>query len=69
MADKKIEFTITIEYDSWIEKGREPKNKAEWHEWLLLNYITEAQVIGNDDGENQDMISIEKITLTVNKLS
>lgn len=68
-SDKRIEFTITLNYNSWFEKGREPKNKADWEQWLFENFMPESLLVGTDDGEYQDMIDIQEVSITVNKLS
>ena len=61
----RIEFTVSFDYNSWFEKSREPKTKAEWEDFLTQHFLPESGVIGIEEGEYQDIIDINPKTYKV----
>ena len=60
---EKIKFTVEIEFESWFEKEREPKTIASWQSFIEQYFIPDSSVIGTDDGDFQDMINMNKISI------
>jgi hypothetical protein len=60
----KISFNIEIEFESWFEDEREPKNENEWINFFQEHLFEDSSVIGIDNGEYQDMVLLKSIILT-----
>ena len=54
----KATLKIEIDFDSWFDEDREPKSKKDWAYFFMSNLIVESSIIGADDGEIQDMVSL-----------
>ena len=60
---------IEIEFESWFDKEREPKTKAEWVDFFMKYLISEGAVIGVNNKRHLDMISIYSLSLECVKIT
>lgn len=60
-----ITLKIEIEYESWFSDDREPKTQGEWRCFFATHLIPESSILGIDDGEKQDMVSMDTISVDV----
>lgn len=65
----KAVLKIELEFESWFEDEREPKSKEEWADFFTNHLITESSILGIDDGENQDMISMSGFSIECTDVS
>lgn len=61
----KINLSISINFESWFEKDREPKTKEEWQSFFVSHLLPESSILGSDYSDYQDMIEIHAISLDV----
>jgi hypothetical protein len=60
-----MKLVIELDFESWFEDDRRPKTKEEWLEFFTRHLITESHVIGTEDFEHQDMVSIKSFSVIV----
>ena len=65
----KVTLKIELEFESWFEDSKEPKTKEEWAEFFSNNLMPEGSILGVDDGEYQDMISIKTYNIECDDVS
>ena len=65
----KVVLKIEIDFESWFEENRQPKTKEDWAVFFANNLMSESPILGLDDGENQDMISMTGFNLECTDVS
>ena len=65
----KVTLKIELEFESLFEDDRHPKTKEEWAEFFSNNLMPEGSILGVDDGEYQDMISIKTYNIECDDVS
>ena len=56
----KATLTIELDFDSWCSEETQPKNKQEWLDFFSKNFVPESSVIGYNDGDFTQLVSIQK---------
>lgn len=59
----KVVLKIELEFESWFEEEREPKSKEEWADFFSNNLMPEGSILGVDDGEFQDMVTLSSYNI------
>lgn len=65
----KVTLKIELEFESLFEDDRQPKTNKGWAEFFNNNLMPEGSIIGVDDGEYQDMISIKTYNIECDDVS
>jgi hypothetical protein len=60
-----MKLVIELDFESWFDDDRRPNTKEEWSEFFARHLITESCVIGTEDFEHQDMVSIKSFSVSV----
>lgn len=58
----KAIIKFEIEFESWFDDDREPKTKEEWADFFMEYFATDSGIIGEERGDYQDMVEIERFT-------
>lgn len=59
----KAILKIELEFDSWFDEGRQPKDNLDWTKFFETHLMPQGSVIGIDDGVHQDMIALDRYNI------